>query len=252
MNVQTAIINLSGRSLLTAVAAALVAAGALLGVTGSTIVLALVVLAIALGWPRLMNLPAVTGSSLVMALAGLSSLAVVYAAPREPWIRSVPLVLAFAVVLAFVNELARPDDRSRLTESLLGTVSGAFLAIGVSGWLAADRSILGHRVVVLAALALAVASILAALPIYGWTSFTTTTLAGVATAVALAQVWLNVRTLTALAAGLVAGLCVAFAQSLFIRMTTLRSPRAAIATVAVPLVAAGPFIYAIARLTLQV
>lgn len=161
-------------------------------------------------------------------------------------------VFAFAVVLAFINELTRPDDRSRLTESLLGTISGIVIVVGASGWLAADMSTVGHRVVLLAAVAIAAAAVVAALPVYGWTSFSTTTLGGVAAAVVVAQTAVDVRMLTAVAVGTVTGLMVAATQMIFVRIPSLRSARAAMATVVVPIAIAGPFIYAIARLTLNV
>lgn len=211
-----------------------------------------IVVLTAVGWPQLLELPAATGSSLVIAIAGVGALVVVFAAPREPWIRTVPLVLGFAVVLAFINELARPDDRRRLTQSLLGTVAGVVLVVGAAGWLAADRTIVGHRVVLLAAVTMAASAVIAALPVYGWASFSTTTLGGVAVAVVLAQSLIEMRMLTAVAIGVIGGLMVALTQLLFVRIPTLRSGRAALATVAVPLVCAGPFFYAIARLTLEV
>ncbi|GAA2517723.1 hypothetical protein [Rarobacter incanus] len=246
------IYDLSTRSVATAIGASLLAAGAAWGVSGTALVLSVVVIAMAIGWPVLLGLPARVGSALVIALAGLGALAVVFAAPREPWIRSVPLVLAFAVVLAFINELTRPDDRSRLTQSLLGTVAGAVLVAGAAGWLAADRTVVGHKVITLGAIALAVAAVIAALPMYGWASFTTSSLAAVVGAVVVAQSIIPMRMLTAIAVGVLSGLAVAMSHMLFVRIPALRSARAAWAAIAAPIVAAGPFLYAIARLTLVV
>lgn len=242
-------LDLSTRAIMTAVIATVLAGAALMEVRATTAALVAVVLIFAWGWPRLVALPAVLGSSVVVAVSGVGAIAAVYKSMTEPWLRSVPLVLAMGIFLAFVNELARPDDRRRAVDSLMGTVTGVVLAVVSAGWLAADRSEHGSKVVVVTGIAIAVASVVAAIPVYGWSSFSLTVFAGLVGAVALGRFVVDVRTLATLAVGLVAGLVVASVHMLFVRLNTLRFASGSLAVVVIPIAVAGPAVYAIARLT---
>ena len=86
-------------------------------------------LGFAVGWPALLGLPARTGASVVVALGGAGGVARGGLTRGEPVLRGLPVVVALAVLLAFVNELARTDGRPRLVESVAGSVSGVLVAV---------------------------------------------------------------------------------------------------------------------------
>lgn len=155
-------VKLSTRAVLTAVLSAVVAVAAYLGMVPLIVAVTLLVVAFAFGWSHLLRLPAVGGSSLVVVLAGLGSLACVAVTPDQPWLRYLPMVLAMSVFLAFINEMLRPYPRITLVDSLIGTVSGAVVAVCAAGWLATYRLDNGMELAVVAAGSLAVASAVSA------------------------------------------------------------------------------------------
>src|SRR5690606_28169391 len=113
---------------------------------------------LALGWAPLLRLPARGGTTVVVAIAGLGGVAVAYATRGEPVLRHLPVVIAMALVLAFVAEMLRRGGRARLVESVSGTVIGVVVAVASAGWVAAGRTEAGADLVVTSAVGLAVAS----------------------------------------------------------------------------------------------
>ena len=150
--------NLSTRAVLTAAASAAIAVGAFFGEIPLIIIIALLGIAFAFGWSSLMRLPALGGSTLVVSLTMLGALAVVAFTTTEPWLVYLPVVLAFGVLLAFINEMLRPIPRTHLIDSLFGTVTGVIVTVCSAGWLAAFRIEHGLQIVVISAVALAAAS----------------------------------------------------------------------------------------------
>jgi len=243
-------LDLSTRSVLTACAAAVLAGAATLHAGAVAGVLAVVVLALAWGWPRLMSLPAPGGSSIVLGLVGLGTVLAVYATPSAPWLRNVPLVLAMGVVLAFVNELLRSDDRSRLVESLAGTVAGVVVVVSTSGWLAIAKTSGGEPFVAMSAIALAVAAAVAAIPFYGWPSFGLTVLVGTGAGAVAARLLPGPGLTAGIVVGVVSGLLVASVHMLLSRVPSLRGVPGALAASAAPISISGILVYAVARLTM--
>ncbi len=160
--------DLSTRAVVTACLAAVVAVAAFFGPLPLTIASGALALGVAIGWPRLLDIPVHGGTRVVIAIAGLGAVAATAATHGEPALRHLPVVLALSVVLAFVAELLRRDGRPRLVESLIGTVSGIVVATSSAGWIAAGRTDAGESLVVTTAVALAVASAVSALPLGGW------------------------------------------------------------------------------------
>ena len=243
-------LDLSTRSVLTAGAAAVLAGAVALSTGTIAGVLALVALAFAWGWPRLMSLPAPGGSSIVLGLAGLGTVLAVYATPSAPWLRNVPLVLAMGVVLAFVNELLRSDDRPRLVESLTGTVAGVVVVVSTAGWLAIAKTSGGEPFVAMSAAALAIASAVAAIPFYGWPSFGLTVLVGTGAGAIAARLLPGPGLAAGVVVGFVCGLLVASVHMLLARVPSLRGVPGGLAASAAPIAISGVLVYAVARLTM--
>src|SRR6187455_1494361 len=201
--------QLATRAVVTAVLAAAVAVAGYLGglpLTGTAAVLALL---FALGWPALAGLPFKPGSATVVALGGVGAVAVVHLTEEQPYLRDLPVVFAAAILLAFVNELLRRDGRTRLVESVSGTVAGTLVAVAVAGWVAIGRTPGGEPLVVAGALALAVGSAVVALPLAPWLGTIVTAAAAAGAGAGAAALLPDIAVTAGLLLGLAVGILVA-------------------------------------------
>jgi hypothetical protein len=136
---QTAARTLPGRRLMPRplVVAATVAFAALVALTAyaspSFVALAVALggLVLAWGWPVLLGLPSPRGTTAVLAIGTVGMAATVLLTKTDPYLEWVPAAMAGAVLVAFLHQLLRRDGRPRLTESIVGTVTG--LAVVASG-----------------------------------------------------------------------------------------------------------------------
>lgn len=240
--------NLTNRAVLTAAASAAVAVGASLGAVPLTVVLGVLAAIFAFGWSGLMKLPSSGGSTLVVALTAGGALACVALTPNEPWLRFLPVVLAFGVFLAFINEMLRPVPRANLIDSLFGTVTGIVVAICGAGWLAAFRIEHGLPVVMISASALAAASAAGALKGPRWLVVVATFLLGTAAGVVTAHFLGATKLLTGLLQGALAGVTISALHALVQRLPELASRRSAASMVVLPILALGILVYVAGRL----
>lgn len=239
--------QLATRAVLTAVLAAVVAVAGFLGPLPLAGVCAALVLVLAVGWPALAGLPFGPGSSTVVALGGVGSVAVVTFAETQPYLQGLPVVFAGAVVLAFVNELLRRDGRVRLVESVSGTVAGTLVAVASTGWVATSRGTGGEALVVTGALALAVGSVVVAVHLPAWLGVVVTTLSSAA---AGALVGLLLDPLDPVAGGLLGvavGVLVSALHALFDRMAALERRLPSLALAALPVTVTGLLVYVVGR-----
>lgn len=239
--------DVSTRAVLTALVAALVAGAAVLDemlLVGAACALAL---ALAIGWPVLLDLPARLGSAVVIALGGAGGVLAVTATRGEPFLRDLPVVVALAVLLAFVNELARQDGRRRLVESVTGTVTGVLVATCAAGWVATGRTPAGASLVVTGAVALAVGAAVSAVPLGGWLGVLATTVAAVLAGGAVGAVMPMVDALSGAVLGLGTGILVAALHVLFDRLPALRRRTAGIAALTLPVAVSGILVYVVGR-----
>ena len=239
----------------TAVLATLVAVAGVLGDVsvggrdGVVLAVLLVVLAVvfAIGWPVVAGLPSRVGSGVVIGLAGVAAVVVVHLTTSEPLLGAVPAVFAGAVLASFVAELARRDGRVRLVESVAGTVAGSLAPVCAAGWLAAERTGGGDAVVVTGAVALAVASALSVLPLRGWAAAGATvgaaTAAGLVAGAALPVVGL----LSGALLGATVGVLVAAGDVLFDRLPALERRLAGWAVAVLPVAVTGILVYVVGR-----
>lgn len=248
--------EVSTRAVLTAVLAAVMAVASYAvglpalsdaGELPVVVAAALLALAIAAGWPILLNLPNLLGSAVVIALGGAGAVVAVAATKGAPWLRELPIVVALAVLLAFVNELARQDGRARLVDSVAGTVTGVLVAASAAGWLAAERSVGGTELVVTGAVALAVAAFVSAFPLGSWLGALVTTGAGIAAGVAVGLLSTDVPAAVGPVLGLAMGVLIAALHALFDRLPALRRRTAAFAALVLPVALAGIVVYVVGR-----
>ncbi|BDZ42560.1 hypothetical protein GCM10025865_18590 [Paraoerskovia sediminicola] len=236
----------STRAVATAVAAALLASAAFLGTVWLVAAVVAAVLVLAFGWPALLDLPAPTGTRVVVALAGVAAVLAVRATDGARSLIELPLVLAGAIVLAFVAEMVRRDGRTRLLDSVAGTVSGAVVAVSAAGWLATERADDGVSVVVACAVGLAVAAAFSAVDLRVWWGEVVTVLVAVLAAGGAGALLPGTTGIEGAWTGLVGGGVVVASHLLFGRLEVVgRSRTAALAATALPVVVAGSLVYVV-------
>nr|WP_194720171.1 hypothetical protein [Cellulosimicrobium arenosum] len=204
-------------------------------------------LVVAVGWPRLLDVPVHGGTRVVVALAGLGAVGATAATRGEPALRHLPVVLALAVVLAFVAELLRRDGRPRLVESLSGTVSGIVVATSCAGWIATGRTDAGASLVVTCAVALAIASAVSALPLGLWAGGLATLALAVVAGGAVGWAMPDLDMQSGAWSGVVAGLLVASLHALFDQLPDLRGRLGALSASALPVAVGGTLIFVVGR-----
>jgi len=240
-------VQLATRAVVTAVLAALVAVAGYVGGMPVTIASGLLAVVFAVGWPTLAGLPFPPGSSLVIGLGGLGAVVAVQVTPDQPYLRYLPIVFAASIVLAFVSELLRRDGRTRLVESVAGTVTGTLVAVAVAGWVAIGRTPGGEPLVVGGALALAVGSAVVALPLAPWLLALVTAAASAGAGAGAAAVLPDIDVVAGLLLGLAVGILVATLHVLFDRLPTLEQRRPALAAVTLPVTVTGILVYVVGR-----
>lgn len=235
---------------------ATVALAALVTVAGYTenpmmlaLAVGLVVLVFALGWSRLLALPAPGGTGVAVVLAGWVSAALAIRAtginrPLAPF----TALLALSVLVAFVHELLRRGGRHDLVESVTGTLSGQALALLGGAWVMIPTTRLGLAALATAAGATAAVRVCGIVPfppsLGGWAGLGIGILAGVFTGFMIEPGRIMpLLVISGVVSGVVAGL-----DRLLLHLTRERGIPAALAAGAAPVLAVGTAAYAVARL----
>lgn len=110
---------------------AIVAVAALLGYAASAAALALLAIAMVVGWPVLVGAPSQPGVRVVLLGGGLAVAATVGWTSGPQRLLWVPVAVAVSVLLGFLQQLMRPPSRPRLTEGVAAVASA--LAAVASG-----------------------------------------------------------------------------------------------------------------------
>lgn len=242
---------------MTALPAALatVALAALIAVAGYSLTpllvaaaVGLAVLLLAVGWARLLDLPAPGGTAVVIVITGWSSAALaIRAAGMTRPLAPFAALLALGVLLAFGHELVR-SGRHDLVESVTGTLSGQALALLGGGWVLLPTTRLALTalsVALAAAVVTRLVGIMAIPPAFlGWVAMGAGTVAGLVVGVFLDGSRLGSEFLVAAVVAAV----VAALDRLVLRVLPRRGALAGLAAGAAPLLAVGTAVYAVARL----
>lgn len=239
--------DVTTRAVATAVLAALVAAAAFVGELPLVVLAVLLAGTLSLGWPVLLDLPGRHGASTVIALGGVGAVLAVAITRGEPFLRDLPVILALAVLLAFVNELLRGNGRERVVESVSGVVSGVLLAAVAAAWVAAGRTVGGVPLVVTGAVALAVGSAISALPPVGWLGALMTLAAAAGAGVGVSAAVPDLGLLPGGIIGLAVGILIAALRALFDRLPALERRSAGIAAAVLPIAVSGVVVYVVGR-----
>ena len=239
--------QLATRAVVTAALAAAVAVAGYLGGLPLSIAAAVLAVVFALGWPSLAGLPFVAGSATVVALGGVGAVAVVHLTDTQPFLRYLPVVFAAAILLAFVSELVRRDGRTRLVESVSGTVAGTLVAVAVAGWVAIGKTAGGEPLVVVGALALAVGSAVVALHLTPWIGSVVTAAASAGAGALCGLLLPGIDPLAGLLLGLAVGILVATLHALFDQLPSLARRWPSLAAVTLPVTVTGILVYVVGR-----
>jgi len=227
--------------------AVLLAVAALAGPWTAAAALLLVVAVLAAGWSDLLALPSPRSSAAVVAAAGVAALLAVLLRDEDPFLAALPAVIGLAVLGAFVHQLLRRDLRPRVVDGLSGTVTGILLGGSGAAWLGALATADGRALVIIAAVAVAAASLAGLLPArlrLGPVAATAAgALAGAAAAAALGDAPAGASALLGGAAGLVVGLV----HRLLDGLPTASRTAAAATAGAAPVAACGILVYALGR-----
>ncbi|WP_418275834.1 hypothetical protein ACNHYB_13390 [Isoptericola jiangsuensis] len=243
--------TVTSRAVTTAVLAALLAVAAYLGPLWVAGAACLLTVLLAVGWARLLRLPAAGATAVVLLVAGFGGVAVAWATPDEPVLRNLPVVIALSLVLAFVAQMLRRGGRPRLVESVSGTTAGIVAAVASTGWVAAVRTDGGADLVVTSAVALAVASAVSALPVAGgWAGSLLAAALGAAAGAGTATALPGVEPVVGLLVGAVAGVVAGALRFLLDRQPALAGRLAAVAAVALPVTVTGMLVFVVGRLVL--
>ena len=243
--------SLTSRAVSTAVAAGLIGVAAWLGVVPLVLAGTVLVCLLAGGWAQVTGQPTRGGTPIVLAMAGLLALLAAWRTTAEPVLRFVSIVIAMAVGLAFLAEMMRQDGRSGLLNSLAATVTGAVIATGVAGWVAAARSPSGAAMVVAAALAIVFGSFVVALPISpGWLSAVITIWVASGIGMLAGHLVPHTNWDAGLTAGATAGITIAACRLLLSEDLRGRGAIPSIAASIVPVAVAGIATYALKWLLL--
>ena len=239
--------EVSTRAVATATVATVVAVTAYVG-EAPLVGLALVLVGVfSVGWPSLLNLPVRLGPSIVIGLGGIGAVLAVALTDGEPFLRDLPLVIALAIVLSFVNELTRRDGRERLVESVSGVVAGVIVAASVAGWVAAGRTTGGVPLVVTGAIALAFGSAVSALPLAGWAGATATLVAAAGAGAGIGLLVPGIEPQVGGLLGLALGILIAALLELFDGLESLRGRWASVAAIILPVTVTGILVYVVGR-----
>lgn len=102
-------------------------------------VLCVCVVVFALGYPRLIGLPAPLPVGIVIALAGIGSATSAAVVPMPSPLQWMGGFCAVGVILVFLTQLMRGTGARRRLESTLGGCVGVLIVVFGSGWVGADR-----------------------------------------------------------------------------------------------------------------
>lgn len=233
------------RAPLGAALALLMALVALTGVHSPTLVavaVAVIGALVGIAWPVLLELPSPLGTRIAVGGTGvLGAVGALLITGRDGAVSAVIIVCAIGVFASFVHQMMR-RERTRLTDSLTGTVAGVMLTGLGSCWVlaqvaAVDKAATG--LVAAIALGLAVTLLVNATGLPTAVRVVLATVLGTALTVFLAGALAGIELLPAAAAGLVTTVGACGAHLLLGSALMARQPAASLAVAGAPVATVG-------------
>lgn len=125
-------------ALVAAVALAAVVVASSVSGLATAIVVGVLILVAAVGWPYVLGVPARKSQSTAIALSALAASAAAYTAPAGLALAWLPGAVALGVGAIFMIQLIRGTGQSHRLESTLGASAGLFMITLGAGWIAAE------------------------------------------------------------------------------------------------------------------
>jgi|SRR5690625_946275 len=211
------------------------------------ITVAAIAVVVALGWepllPRIGRRMPVTA---ILVLVAIGAAVLVRATASVAWLAP---VLAFALITIFVAQMFRAD-REGLVDQVAGHLTGATIVASGAGWLAVDPGAVGSALTLTAAVCLAAAAIITALP-FATLSVPLSVLAATAAGVALGAGLGELTLLTGTLIGLTAGLVVASVHYLFGEYSDSEAALPSLAGALIAVAVSGVPVYILGRVLLH-
>jgi hypothetical protein len=114
-------------------------------------------LAVGVGWPHFLGIPARKTLAVLIGLPGAGSAVAATYVPAPAFLDWTPAFIAAGVVAVFVMQLIRGTGQAQRLESILGSCAGVLLCCLGAGWIAASRFNGVREMLLVAAISAAVA-----------------------------------------------------------------------------------------------
>lgn len=121
---------------------------------------AVVAIAVGLGWPHFLGIPAKKTNGAVISLAGIASVASAAFVRGPEYLAWTPLAIAVGVMAVVVVQLIRGTGQSHRLESAFGASAGVLLCCLGAGWIATARLTGAGSMLLVAAISTVVALLL--------------------------------------------------------------------------------------------
>ena len=151
----------TARGMVLAIAAAALAVVSVLPPLVMPVLLGLLMVLFAWGWPQLLGVPSPGGSAIVIALVGLGALVGTTVLGSA---RPIVPAIGIGVLAAFLQQMMRKEGRPRLTDAISGTVSGLVIAASGAGWVVLESLGGGREALLVASAAMSAGALAHFLP----------------------------------------------------------------------------------------
>lgn len=241
-------------ALVAAVALAAIVGASYLSLQATAVVVVVLVLASAIGWPYVLGVPARKSQSAAIALSALAACAAAYVSPSGAALTWLPVAVALGLGAVFLIQLLRGTGQSLRLESTLGTSSGVLLTALGAGWIAAENLSVNagtSGVTLVTGISVLAALLVALLP---WPDRMVAPIGVVLAALTgplCALVFTDVREVPAAVIGAVCGAVIMAGRRLVISRETPLSPAALVAVGTAPILGLGSLVYFLERLLLS-
>ncbi len=230
---------------MTAVGAVLLALCVLAGPYGVAAAVLLLSCGFAVGWPALMDVPAPRGSAIVIIAAAVACIGIVLVAQSPAYLS---LVLAFGVIGAFLQQMARTEGRESLVAAVAATVAGVVVVVSANGWVLAAMDFAGEETVIAALAVLVIASAVTAIPFPSAYGAAAAAVIGAGAGLALGAVLPHLSLVTGAILGLVAGGMMALSHMVLGSFPAANRWHAALAAALLPILVIGIPVHLLAAL----
>ncbi len=139
------------------IALAAIVAGAYTSPEALLAVAVLAAVAVGVGWPHFLGVPAKKTLAAVIALPGAGSAVAATYHPAPGFLEWTPGCIALGVIAVFIVQLLRGTGQAQRLESILGACAGVVLASLGAGWIASARFNGVREMLLVAAISAAVA-----------------------------------------------------------------------------------------------